>query len=55
MVVLPDKCITLPVPFEVLYNTTEKLPYLYWFLLKECLNQHDVPDDVQKIIAFNFN
>ena len=53
MVVLPDKCITLPVPFEVLYNTTEKLPHLYLFLLKEWLNQHDAPKDVQKIIAFN--
>ena len=51
MVVLPDKCITLPVPSEVLYDTTEKLPYLYWFLLKEYSNQHDVPDDVQNIIA----
>lgn len=53
MVVLPDKCITLPVPFEVLYNTTEKLPHLYLFLLKEWLNQHDMPNDVQKIIASN--
>ena len=51
IVVLADKCIILPVPFEVIYNATEKLPYLYWFLLKECLDQHNVPKDIQKIIA----
>jgi hypothetical protein len=53
IIVSPDKCTILPVPFEVLYNTTEELFYLYWFLSKECLAQHDIPDDVQKIVAFN--
>jgi hypothetical protein len=53
IIVSPDKCVILPVPYEVLYDTTEKLPYLYWFLSKESLAQHDIPNDVQKIVAFN--
>ncbi len=49
--VLPDKCLILSVPFEVLYDATKKLPHLYWFLLKNRCNQHNIPKDVQKIIA----
>lgn len=49
IVVLPDKCVILPVPFEVRYNATEKFPSLFLFLL----NQHDVPNDVKNIIVLN--
>jgi WD40 repeat protein len=53
VMILPDKCIILPVPFEVLYDTTNQLRHLYWFLLKENCDQHNTPSDVQNLIMIN--
>lgn len=48
LIVLYDKCIILPVPVEVLITKS----FYTWFLLKEGLNQHNIPTDVYEVIGW---